>query len=109
MHQAWPAFRSFVHCLAKHAGARLWISLALLISVGFLEGSGLLLLLPLLQLIGLGEVSGAGGIGQAAASARLYDIDATGFGDRSVSADIVVDKGDVLADLGERGEHVSES
>jgi ATP-binding cassette subfamily C protein len=68
MHQAWPAFRSYVHCLAKHAGARLWISLALLISVGFLEGSGLLLLLPLLQLIGLGEVSGAGGIGQAAAA-----------------------------------------
>jgi ATP-binding cassette subfamily C protein len=57
-----------VHCLAKHAGARLWLSLTLLIGVGLLEGSGLLLLLPLLQLIGLGEVSGAGGIGQAAAS-----------------------------------------
>jgi ATP-binding cassette subfamily C protein len=68
MHQAWPAFRAYVHCLAKHAGARLWISLTLLVSVGFLEGSGLLLLLPLLQLIGLGEVSGAGGIGQAVAS-----------------------------------------
>ena len=68
MHPEWPAFRAYLRCLAKHAGARLWLSLALLISVGLLEGSGLLLLLPLLQLIGLGEVSGAGGIGQAAAS-----------------------------------------
>src|SRR5664280_3677755 len=68
MHRAWPVFRAYVHCLAKHAGGRLWLSLTLLIGVGLLEGSGLLLLLPLLQLIGLGEVSGAGGIGQAAAS-----------------------------------------
>ena len=68
MHPAWPAFRAYLQCLAKNAGARLWISLALLVGVGLLEGGGLLLLLPLLQLIGLGGVSGASGIGSAAAA-----------------------------------------
>jgi hypothetical protein len=57
-----------VRCLVGHAGARLWLSLTLLVLIGLLEGSGLLLLPSLLKLLGLGEVSGAGGIGQAAAS-----------------------------------------
>ena len=69
MPSAWPAVRAYVSCLAKHAGARLWLALALMVSVGLLEGSGLLLLLPLLQLIGLGDVSGAGAVGRAASSA----------------------------------------
>jgi ATP-binding cassette subfamily C protein len=68
MHQVWPAFRAYVRCLVGHAGARLWLSLTLLVLIGLLEGGGLLLLPSLLKLLGLGEVSGAGGIGQAAAS-----------------------------------------
>jgi ATP-binding cassette subfamily C protein len=69
MHHAWPAFREYLRCLARHAGARLWISLALLVVVGLLEGSGLILLVPLLQLIGLGDASGTGAIGHAVVAA----------------------------------------
>ncbi len=64
----WPAFRAQVCSLAAHAGRRLWLSLALLALVGLLEGGGLLLLLPLLNLLGLGPVTGGAGIGGAAAA-----------------------------------------
>ena len=66
MHSAWPAFRALVRSLVRYAGRRLWLSLALLVVIGVLEGGSLLLLPPLLKLLGLGEVSG-GGVARAAA------------------------------------------
>ena len=66
MHDVWPTFRAYVRCLLRHAGGRLWLSLALLSLIGLLEGGGLLLLPSLLKLLGLGEISGVAGIGQAA-------------------------------------------
>lgn len=55
-------FRAFWRSFANHAGAKLWVAVALLIVVGLLEGSGLLMLVPLLHALGLGgtgELRGA--------------------------------------------------
>ena len=61
-------FRVFLRCLATHAGARLWLALALMVGMGLLEGSGLLMLLPLLQSIGLESAPNVSGLGRMAAS-----------------------------------------
>jgi len=61
-------FRLFLQCLARHAGARLWVSLAAMVAMGLLEGSGLLLLLPLLQAMGLAAAPHAGVTGRMAVS-----------------------------------------
>ncbi len=51
---AWALFRNYWRCLSQHAGARLWWAIALLLVIGAMEGTGLLLLVPLLQSLGLG-------------------------------------------------------
>jgi ATP-binding cassette, subfamily C, bacterial len=61
-------FRTFLRCLAAHAGARLWLALALMVGMGLLEGSGLLMLLPLLQSIGLESAPDGSGLGRMAVS-----------------------------------------
>lgn len=46
-------FLGYWRCFAGQAGARLWLAVTLLMLIGVLEGSGLLMLVPLLHAIGL--------------------------------------------------------
>src|SRR6266567_5292332 len=46
---------SYIRCFLKHARFKAAAALAMMVLVGLLEGSGLLVLLPLLTLLGLGE------------------------------------------------------
>ncbi len=61
-----PFFRSnefavYGRCLLAQAGARIWLAVGLLVAIGLLEGSGLLVLVPLLRAVGLGPVEGGVG------------------------------------------------
>lgn len=60
--------RSYFRCFAAQGGARLWLALALMIAVGLLEGSGLVMLVPVLESIGLGRSADLGRIGNLALS-----------------------------------------
>ena len=55
-------FLAFWRCFKRQTGARLWLAVTLLIAIGLLEGSGLLLLVPLLHVIGLGRDGQLGGL-----------------------------------------------
>jgi len=46
---------SYIRCFLQHARYKAGAALAMMVLLGLLEGSGLLLLLPLLSLLGLGE------------------------------------------------------
>jgi len=46
---------SYIRCFLQHARYKAAAALAMMVLLGLLEGSGLLLLLPLLSLLGLGE------------------------------------------------------
>ncbi len=61
-------FRAYWRALAHYAGARLWLTVLLLIGTGLLEGYGLLLLLPLLHTLGLGAALSAPGANWAVAT-----------------------------------------
>lgn len=52
---------AFWRCFAQQAGGRLWVAVAFLILIGLLEGSGLLMLVPVLQKVGLGGAHQATG------------------------------------------------
>ena len=52
-------FAAYWRCFAGFAGGRLWLAAGLLVVTGLLEGSGLVMLLPLLHALGLG---GAGSL-----------------------------------------------
>jgi ATP-binding cassette subfamily C protein len=64
-----PMVRSYLRCFAAQGGARLWLALALLVAMGLLEGSGLVMLVPLLESIGLGRTADLGRMGSLALSA----------------------------------------
>jgi ATP-binding cassette subfamily C protein len=64
-----PLIRSYMRCLAAQGGARLWLALTLLVAMGLLEGSGLVMLVPLLESIGLGRTADLGRMGNLALSA----------------------------------------
>ncbi len=46
---------SYIRCFLRYARYKAAAALAMMVLLGLLEGSGLLLLLPLLTLLGLGE------------------------------------------------------
>ncbi len=48
------AFRNYWRCFSQHAGRKLWWAVALLIFIGLLEGSSLLMMVPLLHSLGFG-------------------------------------------------------
>ena len=47
--------RSYIRCFLHYARYKAAVALAMMVLLGLLEGSGLLLLLPMLTLLGLGE------------------------------------------------------
>src|SRR5579884_3080248 len=53
-----PPYGEFWRCFRRQAGARLWGAVALSAAMGLLEGSGLLLLVPLLRALGFGGGQG---------------------------------------------------
>lgn len=55
-------FGSYVLAICRYARWQAVISLALLIALGLAEGIGLLMIIPLLQLIGFGATAGSGGV-----------------------------------------------
>jgi ATP-binding cassette subfamily C protein len=55
-------FSTYLRCFLNHAGKRVALSVALTIVVGLLEGAGILVLLPVLQLIGAGGPEVGGGL-----------------------------------------------
>jgi len=57
-----PLFWSYIRTVWRYAPGKAIISLVLLIVLGLAEGIGLLLIIPMLQLIGIGSTAGAGGI-----------------------------------------------
>ena len=67
MYRPRSTISKYLACVIEHAGGRLWLSLGLMVVVGLLEGAALLILPAMLQLIGLGNVAGLGGVGRAAA------------------------------------------
>lgn len=62
------AFSAYWRDFAGQAGARLWLAVAVLVLIGVLEGSGLLLLVPLLSALGLGSAGQVGGFAGSAAA-----------------------------------------
>jgi len=52
----------YVKTLFRHAGAKAWISLGLMVFLGLTQGVGLVMIIPFLQLIGLGGTEGGGGL-----------------------------------------------
>ena len=55
-------FWSYIRAVWRYAPGKAKISLVLLIALGLAEGIGLLLIIPLLQIIGIGSPAGPGGI-----------------------------------------------
>lgn len=55
-------FASYARSLAREVGARLWLAVVVLVAIGLLEGSGLLMLVPLLHALGFSGGRIAGGI-----------------------------------------------
>jgi len=55
-------FWSYLLAVCRYARGKAVVSLALLIALGLAEGVGLLMIIPLLQLIGFGSTAGSGGI-----------------------------------------------
>ena len=53
--------RTFIH----FAGWKAWVSIALMVLLGFTQGVGLLMLLPFLKIIGIGDSGASGGAGIA--------------------------------------------
>lgn len=53
---------TYLRCFLNHAGNRVGLSVALTVVVGVLEGGGLLVLLPVLELMGAGSPQTAGGL-----------------------------------------------
>ena len=60
---------TYLRCFLNHAGNRVGLSVVLTVVVGTLEGGGLLVLLPVLELIGAGGSAASGGL-----SARITDV-----------------------------------
>ena len=52
-----PYLRMFL----RFAGWRVWVSMALMVLLGFTQGVGLLMLLPFLKIIGIGDTGASGG------------------------------------------------
>jgi ATP-binding cassette subfamily C protein len=52
----------YVKTLFRYAGNRAWVSIGLMVILGLTEGVGLVMLLPFLQLIGLGGAGGGAGL-----------------------------------------------
>lgn len=65
-------FLCYWRCFAGQAGARLWLAVALLMLIGVLEGSGLLMLVPLLHAIGL-DHGGQSSFGLPTSVAALFE------------------------------------
>ena len=61
-------FRAYLRCFRQQVGARLWLAVALLAAISLLEGSSLLLLLPMLQTIGFKGSGQLGGLQGAVGS-----------------------------------------
>jgi len=60
---------TYLRCFLNHAGNRVGLSVALTVVVGALEGGGLLVLLPVLELIGAGGPAATGGLAAGLAGA----------------------------------------
>jgi hypothetical protein len=52
---------SYLRTFLRFAGWKVWISIALMVLLGFTQGIGLLMLIPLLRIIGIGDPGGSGG------------------------------------------------
>jgi ATP-binding cassette, subfamily C, bacterial len=61
-------YRGYWACFRQYAGKRLWLAVGLLIVISFVEGSSLLMLVPLLHTLGFG---GSGGFRGFAAIATI--------------------------------------
>lgn len=55
-------FATYLRCFLNHAGNRVGLSVALTVVVGVLEGAGLVVLLPVLELIGAGGPRASSGL-----------------------------------------------
>lgn len=55
-------FLAYWRSFAQHTGLRLWFAVALLVLIGVLEGSGVLMLVPLIHALGLGGGRANGGL-----------------------------------------------
>ena len=60
---------TYLRSFLQHAGSRVGLSVALTVMVGALEGGGLLVLLPVLELIGAGGAAATGGLASGIAGA----------------------------------------
>ena len=60
----------YIKTLFKYAGIKAWVSLGLMVFLGLTQGVGLLMLIPFLRLIGLGD--GEGPAGLAAKIGRIF-------------------------------------
>ncbi len=61
----------YIRTLFAYAGARVWISLGLMVFLGLTQGVGLVMIIPFLGLIGLGTGGNGGGI--AAAVGHVFE------------------------------------
>ena len=61
-------FSTYLRCFLNHAGNRVGLSVALTVVVGLLEGAGLVVLLPVLELIGAGGPRASSGLAAGLAS-----------------------------------------
>jgi len=62
---------SYLRIFLRFAGWKVWVSIALMMLLGFTQGIGLLMLLPFLKIIGIGD-SGASGGGGAALIEKFF-------------------------------------
>ena len=56
---------SYLRMFLNYAGWKVWVSIALMLLLGFTQGIGLLMLLPFLKIIGIGDSGASGGAGVA--------------------------------------------
>lgn len=68
---------SYWRTFSRHAGTRLWVAVGLLVLIGLIEGSGLLMLVPLLHTLGLGQAGEMRGLASSVVD-LLRDFGATG-------------------------------
>jgi ATP-binding cassette subfamily C protein len=56
---------SYLRTFLRFARWKVWVSIALMVLLGFTQGIGLLMLLPFLKIIGIGDSGASGGAGAA--------------------------------------------
>ena len=63
MHPTRSTISKYLACLIEQAGGRLWLSVAVMVVLGLMEGIALLILPAMLQLVGAAALPGLGGVG----------------------------------------------